>query len=120
MLYLTVIHCPLLGEPRVFPVRVNEDDPLGALDIEAHDVLALPKKTELFHFKVVGADVPKYLDTDDVQLTDFEPAPRESKYGLRDRLLNVLGEIIEDTLPLAYSISLYFTAPPCSSGPLII
>ncbi|KAJ7661870.1 hypothetical protein B0H14DRAFT_3076927 [Mycena olivaceomarginata] len=88
MLYLTVIHCPLLGEPRVFPVRVNEDDPLGALDIEAHDVLALPKKTELFHFK----------------LTDFEPAPRESKYGLRDRLLNVLGEIIEDTLPLAYSI----------------
>lgn len=51
-IYVTAIHCPLLGEPRVFTVRVTADDPLGALDLEAYDMLGLSKKTELFHFKV--------------------------------------------------------------------
>ncbi|KAJ7244125.1 hypothetical protein B0H12DRAFT_809782 [Mycena haematopus] len=98
MVYVNVIYCPLVGEPRVFPVEVELHAPVGVLGVRSYDYLDIPKRSELHHFKVEIALIPHCCVADEItQLPDFEYVTG-NKQKLRARLLETLSQIIETPL----------------------
>ncbi|KAJ7218152.1 hypothetical protein GGX14DRAFT_390804 [Mycena pura] len=91
--YLATIYCSLSGEPRVLLTEVYADQPVGVLDKDAYDMLRVVKSK--------------------TQLNDFEEIWGESMKDLRDRLLGVLGQIIEEPLASTHTIeTIWPNGPP--------
>jgi len=56
---LSVVYCPLEGEPRLFFYKVEKaTEPLGGIDLLACETQELKKNTDLCYFKV---EVPNIL-----------------------------------------------------------
>ncbi|KAJ7230753.1 hypothetical protein GGX14DRAFT_554235 [Mycena pura] len=96
--YLATIYCSLSGEPRMLITEVYANQPVGVLDKDAYDMLRVVKsKTQVLYFK----------------LNDFEEIWGESMKDLRNRLLGVLGQIIEEPLASTHTIeTIWPNGPP--------